>query len=437
MCKKRLPIFLENFYIEKRKYKCNTIPFEAVTARNLLDIFTCIEYKLFVSFLNDKAKFTQKLESENPIYRECVEELMEVYNYFANFLTEIENIIEKSESSNSIFADLSYNNKNRMLNFNGNNILLKKFSARGIDKEFLVIKLILKNFVIKNNNIIKDNDSAIKMFLTEKNSLIPLEFYRFFLDKLFYVCVDDKSEIFPKFKYYKNVEFFDAGLPGFQKRSIDNLLEKLKKSVSDYKEQVIKCNNIIANRYPKLMNFIMEQSLLISFLYTLEKQLVYKENKIKREIRLIDKFTKNTWKYDFFKESGKKVIILSENQRKMLIKRVEKCGKKWSDIEKCLNRKNLKRDLRNGKTFKITKDEISNLCKFLNVSSEYLLYEDVDDKNIQFNTDGQMIKPFYRLNDNFDRFEKTIEHEFLKLNSDEQIIFLDKAEKILLGIKQI
>lgn len=428
MQKKKLPSFLENFYIEKEKYENNTIPFKAITTRQLLDIFMCIEYKWFVLFLNDKTEFELNLKNEKSIYGECVEELMEFYSYFANFLSEIENVIQTKNKYNSIFANLSYDALIRRLDIVGYNILLKNFSAKGIDKEFLIIKLILKRFIIKNNIIIKDDDSAINMFLIKESHLIPIEFYRFFLDKLFYVCVDDKSEIFPKFKYYKNVEFFDADLPGFQKRSINNLLEKLKKSVSGYKEQVIKCNNIIANRYPKLMNFIMEQSLLISFLYTLEKQLVSKENKIKREIYLIDKLTKNTWKYDFFKESEKEVIILSENQRKLLIKRVEKCGKKWCDIEKILHRNNLKRNLKNGKFFKISKEEINKLSEFLNVSPEFLLYKDVDDKNIEFNNNGQMIQKFYRYSNSYDRFKNVIEKEFLKLNEDEKIKFLEKAE---------
>ena len=172
----------------------------------------------------------------------------------------------------------------------------------------------------------------------------------------------------------------------------------------------------------------MEQSLLISFLYTLEKQLVSKENKIKREIYLIDKLTKNTWKYDFFKESEKEVIILDKEQKNMLIKRVEKCGKKWCDIEKILHRNNLKRNLKNGKFFKISKEEINKLSEFLNVSPEFLLYKDVDDKNIEFNNNGQMILKFYRYSNSYDRFKNVIEKEFLKLNEDEKIKFLEKAE---------
>lgn len=51
MQEKKLPSFLENFYIEKEKYENNTIPFKAITARQLLDIFMCIEYKWFVLLL--------------------------------------------------------------------------------------------------------------------------------------------------------------------------------------------------------------------------------------------------------------------------------------------------------------------------------------------------------------------------------------------------
>ena len=200
MQKKKLPSFLENFYIEKEKYENNTIPFKAITTRQLLDIFMCIEYKWFVLFLNDKTEFELNLKNEKSIYGECVEELMEFYSYFANFLSEIENVIQTKNKYNSIFANLSYDALIRRLDIVGYNILLKNFSAKGIDKEFLIIKLILKRFIIKNNIIIKDDDSAINMFLIKESHLIPIEFYRFFLDKLFYVCVDDKSEIFPKFK---------------------------------------------------------------------------------------------------------------------------------------------------------------------------------------------------------------------------------------------
>ena len=69
-----------------------------------------------------------------------------------------------------------------------------------------------------------------------------------------------------------------------------------------------------------------------------------------------------------------------------------------------------------------------DLSEFLNVSPEFLLYKDVDDKNIEFNNNGQMIRKFYRYSNSYDRFKNVIEKEFLKLNEDEKIKFLEKAE---------
>ena len=93
MCNKKIPIFLEAFCMEKRKYENNIIPFKAITTKQFLDFFSAIDYKLFSLILKNEENFIEEITykytdnvSENNrntistdklMYGECVEECLQ------------------------------------------------------------------------------------------------------------------------------------------------------------------------------------------------------------------------------------------------------------------------------------------------------------------------------------------------------------------------
>lgn len=443
MCNKKMPLFLESFCLEKRKYENNKIPVEEITTKQFLDFFSGIDYKLFSLLLNDEESFIEKITykySENDtkgnkkeisidrlIYGECVEECLDYYKYFIDFLNEIENSIKNYKKKTSIFTDLNYDKLIDRFNINSNNDITYKSDINVRDKEFLIISAILKQFTIKQEIKYQENDKLIDIFMNTENYLLPVQIYNLLLNVLFDVSY--KSGDFPRVKYYKNLKFFDVKFSGYQKRKLDDLLKKLKEEVNKFKKELLNANVSMCNKYLKLINVVVEQSLLLAYLYTLEQQLVRKEKRIRAEIRLIDKFTQNVWTYDFFHEKDEEYIELSQAQRELLLARIESCEKKWIDVEAVLSRKNLKRDLLKGKEFKIKQIDLKKLADFLKVSVEYLTNLDVENKNIQYNSAGQTLRPFYRKTTTYERFKNILEAEFCKLNAEQQTIFLENIEK--------
>lgn len=443
MRNKKMPSFLEEFCLEKSKYEDNRIPFNAITIKQFLDFFSGIDYKLFSLLLNTEESFVDKITykySENEtksskkeisiyrlIYGECVEECLDYYKYFMCFLNEIENSIKNSKKKTSIFTDLNYDKLIDRFNITSNNDITHKSGINVRDKEFLIISAILKQFTIKKELKFQEDDKIIDIFTNTENYLLPAQIYNLLLHVLFDVSY--KSGDFPGVKYYKNLKFFDVKFSGYQKRQVDNLLKKLKEEVNRFKKEILNANDSMCNKYLNLTNVVIEQSLLLAYLYTLEQQLVRKEKRIQAEIRLIDKFTHDVWSYDFFHEKDEEYVELSQDQRELLLVRIGSCGKKWIDVEAVLHRKNFKRDLLKGKESKIKQKDLKTLAEFLNVSIEYLTNFDVENKNVRFNSKGQTLRPFYRKTTNYERFKNIMEAEFCKLNTEEQILFLDNIEK--------
>lgn len=443
MCNRKIPIFLEAFCMEKRKYENNIIPFKAITTKQFLDFFSAIDYKLFSLILKDEENFIEEITykytdnvSENNrntistdklMYGECVEECLEYYKYFAAFLNEIETLIKNSNRKSSIFKYLSYDKQSDRFYNKENNISLHKADIKVRDKEFLIIKAILKQFTIKKELKIQEDDELIHIFSNTENYLLPVPVYSLLLHVLF--DVSSKDGEFPRFKNYKNLKFFDVKFSGYQKRKLKDLLGKLKEEGNYFKKKILDANNSMSNKYPNLTNVIIEQSLLLTYLCTLEEQLVRKEKRIQAEIRLIDKFTHDVWSYDFFHEKDEEYVELGQSQRELLLGRIESCGKKWIDVEAVLCRKNFKRDLLKGKGFKIKQKDLRKLADFLEVSVEYLTNSDEENKNVRFNNVGQTLRPFYRKTTTYERFKNILEAKFCKLNVEQQTVFLENIEK--------
>ena len=400
--------------LKKENYETNYIPAHELTAEQFLDLMFMIRLNKLNFFLENEDRLKEELQKDER-YKYCVKEFVEYYRYFVYVLDNIERVVKNT----NFFNNLKYDKIE--FAWNTGNAIYKKYNKE--NKKTLECKLIYaiaKEINVKEKVVLKKGDKIIDFMANASGGLLPITIYSE-LFRIFFGEIFDNQ----KFQRHGFYSFFKINFPVYQKRSAKFLLNNTEKIVQNFKKQLINDNDYIQKKYPKLRNLVIEQSILLAYLYELADKSKRKIESICNNIKFIEDIVKKTWEYDFFNvNESEKVIQLTAKQAECIISRIEKVlkikKKTWSGLERSIGKKNLKRDLSNIKTFyKFSDQELKKIAEYLEISEEYLL-GDTDNWVEQRNSNGEIVRPVYRKIDDHERFISLIDEQFFSLNNEDK-----------------